>query len=170
MVTRRGRQDVVLACRPLRGVLFITCRVSSESLSSMTGRTHGWACVVCPFLLHLESSAAPTWPAAHTCCFSTSSPRPQHHGRPPALALIIPIFPNGLTYLISLLGNHRWLPSTLGTKPNSFAWHYWRPSMLFNHTSQDSALGIVPSNLVDFLPGTLEASGLCWTIPLDTPP
>lgn len=116
--------------------------------------------MACPFLPYRENSAAPMWPEAHTCCFSTSSPQPQRHVRPPARGLFIPISLDSLTYLISLLRNHRWLPSTLGTKPNSLAWHSWIPSMLFDHVSQDFALGILPSNLVDFLPrnsGGLQA-------------
>ena len=65
--------------------------------------------------------------------------------QPPAHALITPAF-------LSLFGNHRWLPRTPATKSNPLARHSWSPSILFDHIFQDSAWGILPSNLAGFLP------------------
>lgn len=87
--------------------------------------------------------------AAHSCC----------PGRPPAHALMTPIFLNGLTHLIGLLRSHRWLPSTLGTKSNSLAWRPWRPSVLFNR-SPGFCFGNLPPGLVGSPPrnsGGLQA-------------
>ena len=113
--------------------------------------------MVCPFLLHLVSSAAPMWPAARTCHFSTLlvwPPAPQGSSTATANLLHVPALnPSSLgashtssSCSETIAGSHRW------HCPWSNSWHAWRPSRLFTHISQDSALGLLPSNPVDLLP------------------
>lgn len=132
--------------------------------------------MVCPFLLHLVSSAAPMWPAAHTCHFSTLlvwPPVPQGSSTATANLLNVPpLNPSSLraSYTSSscsetVAGSHRWYC------PWSNSWHAWRPSRLFTHISQDSALGILPYNPADLLPWNVtgpQAEPSTW-MPLPEP-